>query len=305
MDHALPRQTGGPLLDPAVLASIADLEFVARVTVDGTVTGLHRSPFHGYSAEFSQYRHYRLGDDLKYVDWKLLARTDRIYTRQYRETTNMVAQVALDTSGSMAFRGASGVSKFEYARMIAAALAHLVSRQGDGIGLVTFADQVGRYLPSRSGASHLRSLLVTLANTRPAGGTAAGTALRRAIDLLRRRGVLFVISDLYDEGDHVARELRRAARIGHEVAVFHVLTREELDFPYAGDVELEDLETGALLRTGSGAADPYRRAVAAFMDRWRARCLQDGILYTRVLTDAPLDATLRSYLLGRGRGPRR
>ena len=101
MDRALPRQPGRPLLDPALLASIADLEFVARVTVDGTVTGLHRSPFHGYSAEFSQYRHYRPGDDLKYVDWKLLARTDRIYTRQYRETTNMISQVAVDTSGSM------------------------------------------------------------------------------------------------------------------------------------------------------------------------------------------------------------
>lgn len=305
MERALPRQPGRPLLDPAVLASIADLEFVARVTVDGTIAGFHRSPFHGYSAEFSQYRHYRPGDDLKYVDWKLLARTDRVFTRQYRETTNMAAQMALDTSGSMAFSGSAGVSKIAYARMLAAALAHLVSRQGDAAGLVTYAAQVGRYLPSRTGASHLRSLLLALTRVGAAGGTATGAALRRTIDLLRRRGAIFVISDLYDEDESVERELRRAARIGHDVAVFHVLTREEVEFPYRGDLEFEDLESGARLRTGSGSATSYRRDFGAFLDRWRTRCLREGILYTRALTDAPLDGVLRSYLLGRaGTGTR-
>lgn len=306
MERTLPREPGRPLLDPVLLTAIGDLEFVARVTVDGSVAGLHRSPFHGYSAEFSQYRHYRPGDDLKYVDWKLLARTDRIYTRQYRETTNMVAQVALDTSGSMAFRGRAGVTKIEYARLLGAALAHLVSSQGDAIGLVAFSDRPGRYLPSRSGASHLRSLLLHLSKVEASGGTAVGTALRRAVDLLRRRGILFVISDLYDERAEVERELRRAARIGHEVAIFHVLTRDELAFPYAGDVEFEDLETGARLRTGGGeAADRYRAAFGAFLERWRARCLKDGIEYTRVLTDQPLDAALRTYLVRRGKGPSR
>src|SRR5688572_24085359 len=118
------------MLDPVLLSAIGDLELVARVMVDGTVSGLHRSPFHGYSAEFNQYRHYRPGDDLKYIDWKLLARTDRIYTKQYRETTNMVAQIAIDASGSMAYRGRAGVSKIAYARLLAAALAHLISNQG-------------------------------------------------------------------------------------------------------------------------------------------------------------------------------
>jgi uncharacterized protein (DUF58 family) len=303
MVHAPPRPDRRPLLDPALLTALGDLEFVARVTVEGSVAGLHRSPFHGYSAEFSQYRHYRPGDDLKYVDWKLLARTDRIYTRQYRETTNVAAQIALDTSGSMAFRGRSGVTKLEYARLLAAALAHLVSRQGDAVGLVAFSDRVEQYLPSRSGPSHLRSLLLGLSRVEAGGGTAAGVALRRGIDLLRRRGLLLVISDLYDEADEVERELRRAARIGHEIAIFHVLTRDELEFPYAGDVELEDLETGARLRAGAGeAGDRYRAAFAAFLERWRTRCLASGIGYTRVLTDQPLDTAVRAYLVARGGG---
>src|SRR6187200_1300945 len=138
-------------LDPATLSALRDLELIARVTVEGSVAGLHRSPFHGYSAEFSQYRHYRPGDDLKYVDWKLFARTDRLYTKQFRETTNLLCQIALDASASMNYAGAAGITKFQYARLLAGSLAHLVSRQGDAVGLVTYAGAIKQYLPSRGG----------------------------------------------------------------------------------------------------------------------------------------------------------
>ena len=297
-------------MTPALLAAIHDLEFVARVTVEGALAGLHRSPFHGYSAEFSQYRHYRPGDDLKYIDWKLFARTDRIYTKQYRETTNMVAGIAVDASASMGFRGRTGVSKIAYARLLAAALAYLVSRQGDAVGLAVYGDGVRDYLPGRTGPSHLRRLLVALTRLEASGGTAAAGSLARAIDLLRRRGLLVIVSDLYDEDAAVERELARAARIGHEVAVFHVLSRDEIDFPYGGgqrDVELEDLETGRVVLTSPRSAGPaYRRDVAEFLERWRARAAKYGIDYTRAVTDMPLDATLRGYLLKRrasGSGP--
>jgi uncharacterized protein (DUF58 family) len=288
------------MLDPVLLSAIGDLELVARVVVDGTVSGLHRSPFHGYSAEFSQYRHYRQGDDLKYIDWKLFARTDRLYTKQYRETTDMVAQLAIDASASMAYRGAAGTPKIEYARLLAAALAHLISGQGDAVGLAIYDEGLRHYLPSRPGAMHLRSLLVALTKVQASGGTAAGGSLARAIDLLRRRGLLVVISDLYDEDEAVERELTRAARMGHEVAVFHVLSRDEIDFPFGGDVELEDLETRRTIMTSGGTAGAaYRRDVADFLERWRARCVAHGIDYTRVLTDMPLDVALRGYLLKR------
>jgi uncharacterized protein (DUF58 family) len=289
------------MLDPALLASIADLELVARVTVDGSVSGLHRSPFHGYSAEFSQYRHYRQGDDLKYVDWKLFARTDRFYTKQYRETTNLLAEIAVDASASMAFRGsASSVSKFEYARMLAAALAYLIAGQGDAVGLVAYDVKVREYIASRTGQTHLRRLLMSLSKLEPSGETAAAAALKRSIDLLKRRGLLILLSDLYDDGEDVEAELRRAVRIGHEVAVFHVLTSEEIEFPYSGDLEIEDLESGRTrLTSGTVERAAYRERFAAFLERWRTRCLSYGIDYAQVTTDTPPDKALREYLLRR------
>jgi uncharacterized protein (DUF58 family) len=293
-------------LQPEVLSAIADLELVARVTVEGTVSGLHPSPFHGYSAEFSQYRHYRPGDDLKYLDWRLFARTDRLYTKQYRETTNMLAELAIDVSGSMSFRGHIGISKFEYARLLAAALSHLVTVQGDAVGLVAYADTVRQFLPGRAGQSHLRAVLVALARLQPSGTTAAAAALRRAAELLKRRGLLVLLSDLYDEDEAVERELRRAVSLGHEVAVFHILTRDEVDLSIRGDVELEDLETGETVLTSAAAArSGYQRRFGQFLERWRTRCASYGIDYTRVTTDMPLDAALRGYLLRRSARPLR
>lgn len=291
-------------LEPGALAAIADLELVSRRIVDGTISGLHRSPFHGYSAEFSQYRHYRPGDDLKYIDWKLFARTDRLYTKQFRETTNLVCQVALDASGSMDYAGAGGeVTKFGYARLLAAALAHLISRQGDSVGLATYADGLRQYLPSRGGQAHLRSLLLALSRTEPGGRTDGAAALGRTIDLLKRRGLLIVISDLYDERAEVERTLMRASHIGHEVIVFHVLTRDEVELPFRDDVEIEDAEDGRLvLSNGAAAAKAYRESISAFLERWRSRCATYGIDYVRVFTDHPLDTGLRAYLRRRSAG---
>ena len=291
------------MFDPAALSAIADLELVSRRVVDGTISGLHRSPFHGYSAEFSQYRHYRPGDDLKYVDWKLFARTDRLYTKQFRETTNLQCVVALDTSASMDFAGPSGVTKFQYGRWLAASLAHLISRQGDAVGLAAFAEGLKGYLPSRGGPAHLRSILLTLERATPAGQTAGGAALARLLDLQTRRGLLIVISDLYDEGESVEQVLKRAAHIGHEVIVFHVLTRSEVELPFRDDVEVEDAETGAIVLSGGPAAIAgYRAEISAFLERWRTRTATYGIDYVRVFTDTPLDAALRSYLRRRALG---
>jgi uncharacterized protein (DUF58 family) len=292
------------MLDAAVLATMGDLELVSRVVVDGTISGLHRSPFHGYSAEFSQYRHYRPGDDLKYVDWKLFARTDRFYTKQFRETTNAFCQIALDASASMAYRGRAGVTKFEYARILAASLAHLIVRQGDAAGLVTFANGLREYLPSRGGQPHLHALLLALARTDAAGETHAATALNKTIDLMRRRGLLVLISDLYDEDDDVERALKRAAHAGHEVVIFHVLSRDEIELPFDGDVEVADLETGrTLLSNAALVGTTYREEVAEFLERWRSRCATYGADYVRVVTDMPLDRVLRGYLHRRAAGP--
>ncbi len=301
-------RTGGPVCPPETLAQIADLELVARIIVEGLVSGLHRSPFHGYSAEFSQYRHYRPGDDLKYVDWKLVARTDRLYTKQFRETTNMAAALVLDASASMAFpvaRRSVGtkapdrvLSKFRYAVIAAAALAHLISGQGDAIGLLA----AERFLPPRTGRQHLRRLLATLGALEPHDAWHGGEMVRRAAEHMSRRGLLLVLSDFYDAEDRTLAELRRAARMGHEVVLFQILSLDELELPYRRDLEFTDLETGRRLAINAGLARrEYKDAIAAFLERWRSRAAAEGFQYSLIVTDTPPDRALRNFLLSRTR----
>jgi uncharacterized protein (DUF58 family) len=281
---------------PEVLARIADLELVARIVVEGLVSGLHRSPFHGYSAEFSQYRHYRPGDDLKYVDWKLVARTDRLYTKQFRETTNMAATLVLDTSASMSFPKA--VSKYRYAMILSAALAHIVSSQGDAVGLVAGP----RMIPARAGRHNLRALLAALSGVEASGRWNAAETIRRAGERLNRRGLLLVLSDFYDEEDATFNELKRAARMGHEVVLFQMMSREEVEFPYKRDFEFADLETGRSVSVNAGLARrEYTDAVAAFLERCRRRAGAEGFQYSLIVTDTPPAHGLRNFLLARQR----
>jgi uncharacterized protein (DUF58 family) len=286
-----------PACPPDVLAGIADLELVARIVVDGLVSGLHRSPFHGYSAEFSQYRHYQQGDDLKYVDWKLVARTDRVYTKQFRETTNMAAMIVVDTSASMGFAGVAGApSKFRYAVIAAAALAHLIAGQGDAVGL-----QGGeRFIAPRAGRHHLRGVLAALSSLGAQGAWAGAGDVRRAAERLKRRGLLLVLSDFYDDEDRTLAELRRAHRMGHEVVLFQILTRDEIELPYRRDVEFTDLETGRRLAINAGLARrDYQDAVAAFLEKWRSRAAAGGFQYSLIVTDMPPQRALRNFLLAR------
>ena len=283
-----------------MLAQLADLEFVARIIVEGLVSGLHRSPFHGYSAEFSQYRHYRQGDDLKYVDWKLVARTGRLYTKQFRETTDMAATMVLDTSASMAFPGAPvpSVSKFRYAVIAAAALAHLISGQGDAVGL----HAGDRFVAPRAGRQHLRGLLAALTSLDAQGTWSGADTVRRAAERLKRRGLLLVFSDFYDDEERTLAELRRAARMGHEVVLFQILSREEIELPYRRDLEFTDLETGRRLAINAGLARrDYKDAVSAFLERWRSRAGAEGFQYSLVVTDTPPERSLRNFLLARKR----
>ena len=286
--HALPG--------PQVLAQIADLELVARIVVEGLVSGLHRSPFHGYSAEFSQYRHYRPGDDLKYVDWKLVARTDRVYTKQFRETTNMASTIVLDTSASMSFP--KEVSKFRYAVIVAAALSHVISGQGDAVGLVAG----DRIISPRVGRHTLRALLAALSGVEASGRWEAAATVRRAAERLNRRGLLLVLSDFYDDEEVTFGELRRAARMGHEVVLFQVMSREEVEFPYRRDLEFADLETGRSIAVNAGLARrDYTDSVAAFLERCRRRAGAEGFQYSLIVTDTPPGRGLRNFLLARRR----
>jgi uncharacterized protein (DUF58 family) len=306
------RERPATVCPPEILARISDLELVARIVVEGLVSGLHRSPFHGYSAEFSQYRHYRQGDDLKYVDWKLVARTDRVYTKQFRETTNMAAALVVDTSASMAFppdaeRSAKAsaerppvLSKFRYAVVAAAALAHLISTQGDAVGLLAERDDGPVYLAPRTGRQHLRGVLAALSSLRPHAAWKPADAIRRAAERMKRRGLLMVFSDFYDAEEPTLAELRRAARFGHEVVLFQIMSRAEVEFPYRQDFEFADLETGRRLAINAGLARrDYTDAVTAFLERWRTRAAGAGFHYSLVVTDMPPDRVLRNFLIAR------
>jgi len=285
---------------------------VTKATVEGLRQGLHRSPFHGFSAEFSQYRHYRPGDDLKYVDWKAFARTDRIYTRQFRETTNLAALFVADISRSMDYppgnreagtgnrEAGTGnrQSKFELARSVAAILGTLVLDQGDAAGVLAVDDRA-HFVPARSGHHHLRVFLAELAALAPRGSSSIGDALRRAATILKRRGLVIVVSDLYDDEAAIG-QLRRLARMGHDVIVVHTLSREELTLDVGGAAEFVDLESGRRLMVQPAAArEAYVATVARWLTTIEQRLRRDGIDYLRLVAGEPLEPALRRFLVTR------
>jgi uncharacterized protein (DUF58 family) len=275
------------------LQSLRDLELVTKTTVEGLRQGLHRSPFHGYSAEFSQYRHYRPGDDLKYVDWKAFARTDRIYTRQFRETTNVSALFVLDISRSMNFG-----TKFVMARTVAAILGTLVLDQGDAAGVFAVDDRA-HYVPARSGHHHLRLLLTELASLEPVGAVSIAEALRRATAILKRRGLVIVISDLYEDEESVG-QIRRLARMGHDVVVIHTLAREEVTLDVGGAAEFVDVESGTrLMVQPSTARTAYQEKFAQWLADVEGRIRREGIDYLRLVAGDPLEPALRRFLVAR------
>jgi uncharacterized protein (DUF58 family) len=286
-------------LSPEVVAAIHDLELAARLVVEGIRAGGHRSPLHGYSAEFQQHRPYRAGDDLKHLDWKILARTDRLYSRQFRETTSLSAMIVLDTSMSMAFP-ADAHSKFRYATIVAAALAYLIATQGDAVGLMTTVDGALSYVPARGGRPHLRALLARIARLEPGGPWQPDRVIARGADLLHRRGLVIVLSDFYDEEDATRQVLRRVARSGHDVTMLHIVSRPETTFPFRGNLAFEDLESGERRLIDAGALEPaYRAAMGEFLERCRREAVRDGIDYVLLSTDEPPARALREYLLWR------
>jgi uncharacterized protein (DUF58 family) len=288
-------------LSAAVVASIDDLELAARLVVEGLRTGGHRSPFHGFSTEFRQHRPYRAGDDLKYLDWKLYARSDRLYTRQFRETTNFSVMLALDTSASMAFPP-NGITKFRYGQVLTAALSHLASEQGHAVGLMTMTGDRLSYVPPRGGRHHLRSLIAAIDRLEASGSWDPARVTARAGQLLQRRGVVIVISDFYDAEEATRREMRRMTERGHDVAMLQVVSPQELSYSNDGQTEIEDLETGERRVIDSAeVAATYRVEFNAFLDRCRREALRDGVDYALISTDRAPESALRDYLLRRGR----
>jgi uncharacterized protein (DUF58 family) len=289
-------------LDPAALARVRNLALVARGVVEGAVTGLHASPYKGFSVEFAEHRKYAPGDNPRHLDWRILGRTDRLYVKQYEEETNLRAHLLLDTSASMGYAGPGCVSKLTYACHLAAVLSYLMMRQQDAVGLTTFDEALRLEVPPGSAPRHFDAMMRQLETVTPAGGTALGPTLHRLADRVKRRGLVVLLSDLYEDPEAIEPALHHFRHRRHEVILFHVLDPSEIDFPFHEAATFLDPETGErLLVDPAYVRDEYRRQVAAFLDRYRRLCAGCHFDYVVARTDTPYDHMLSRYLEKRGR----
>ncbi len=286
-------------LDPKVLGKLEHLDLKARLIVEGFISGLHKSPFHGFSVEFAQHREYAPGDDVRRIDWKVFARSDRHYIKEYEEETNLVCYVLLDISESM--RYASGeLSKLDYGCYIAASLFYLMLRQRDSVGLVLFDDHVRRIIRDSSNPGHRLQLTHALEDIQPEGRTDFGQVLDHMTGQVRRRGMIVLISDLFGDPGRLLAGLKHLRHRRHEVIVLHLLDDDELEFPFQQLTLFKGMEGYPQLFTEPRALrDAYLEELNRFCDRIRHECLDHRIDYQRLNTSDPLDVALSSYLATR------
>ena len=285
------------LIDPKALVKLGRLELIARRVVEGFVSGKHRSPYKGFSVEFAEHREYTPGDDLRHLDWRVYARSDRYYIKQYEEETNLRAYLLLDASGSMKYEGDS-ISKFRYAQFVAATLSHLMLHQQDAVGLVTFDDEMRRYIPPRSRPSHLRVLLEEMEQTQPGGETSLSNVLHYVAERIRRRGLVILISDCFDDVDALVSGLHHFRHRKHEVILMHVMAREELTFPFRKWSQFRCLEMPSLrlMLDPASVRDEYLRRITTFLSELKRRCGEMEIDYVQLDTATPYDDALVQYL---------
>ncbi len=291
--------TASNYLDPAALMSIRNLELRARSVVEGFWHGLHRSPYHGFSVEFTEYRAYTPGDDPRYLDWKLAGRTDRYFIKKFEDETNLRCYLLVDLSRSMSF-GSGGYSKADYARTLAATLGWFHSQQGDATGLMTFDGAVREYLPARHRPGHLRQLMLALEKPAEGRSTDLTAPLRRIVELVRKRGLIVLISDLFAPLDSLSSALSLLTASGHEVIVFQVLDPAELNFDFSTAARFEDLETGRdIFLEPSLARAKYVEKLSAHLEAVRETCQKLGIMHLQVSSSQPLETVLFDFLKAR------
>ncbi len=288
-------------LDPETVSRISRLDLVARLVVEGFITGLHRSPYHGFSVEFSEHRPYMPGDPLRDIDWKAYAKSDRLYVKQYEEETNLKAYILLDISGSMDFKAGAPSSKFRYATSLAAALSYLMLKQRDAVGLLLYHHQIETYVPPRSMQSHLQVLLKTIAQAQPQKETKMAPAFHDLAERISRRGLVIVLSDLLDDPAEVLKGLRHFRHLGHEVIVFHLLDPRERDLDFRDETRFYDLEAPneTLTTQPQHIHHEYRAMMDDLIQSYRTGCAEARIDYALLDTATPFDTALSRYLVQR------
>lgn len=285
-------------LDPRTLARLQGLDLRARHVVDGFVSGMHRSPYHGFSVEFAEHREYTPGDDLRHVDWKAFGRTDKFYLKRYEDETNLVCYLLLDTSESMKYRGPGmPMSKLEYAQCIAVLLAWLVLRQQDAVSLVTFDHAVRKLVPPSAGPSHMKQLIHVMEETQAEHKTSTGPIFHQLAERFKKRGLIIVLSDLFDDLSPMMAGLKHFRHQRHEVAVFHVLDPAEIEFPFQRPTLFRGLEQlPEVLTEPRSLRKAYLEELNRFLGKVARECRNQQIEYSRITTDQALDVALSTFL---------
>src|SRR5215207_2521775 len=293
-----PETTPARFLDPELLARVGSLELLARAVVEGFMSGLHRSPFTGFSTEFTEYRQYNAGDDLRYLDWRLLGRTDRYFIKKYRADTNTQCHVLIDTSASMNYAHASSVTKLQYAQFLTASLAYLLNRQQDAVGMVAFAEKVHTHVPARNRTGHMRTIFGNLSMLEAGGETHLAESLHQLAEILTRRGIIVIISDFYDQAERLQEAFQHLRFKGHDLVAFHVLDQNELDFDFNDAVLLlEDAETQEQMPVLPDVVmSGYRERMRQHVGDMRSCAAANHVDYEMLTTNQPLDFALFSFL---------
>ncbi len=296
-------------LDPKVLSKITRLDLQARLVVEGFISGLHRSPFHGFSVEFASHREYVPGDDIKHIDWKVQAKTDRFYIKQYEEETNLKATFLLDASESMLYRRAGatdGLSKYDYAAAVAASLGFLLLQQQDAVGLAVFDEEIRDYLPASANPNYIKSLVHAMAVHAPKQKTSLEHICHALAEKISRRGLICIVSDLFTDIESLLRGLQHFRHYGHEVIVMHVMDEDELAFPFQGNTMFRGLEdTGRLTIEPRALRTAYIEAVDRFCRDVKRKCIANQIDYKLISTTDHLDAALLAFLAARAAAGRK
>mgnify|MGYP003949708425 FL=1 len=288
-------------LDPTVLAGLANLELRARVAVEGFLSGLHKSPHRGFSVEFNDYRHYQRGDDMRHLDWKLYARSDKFYIKQYEDETNVRCVILLDTSASMGY-SSGGLSKLNYGVTLASALSYFIMRQRDAVGLITFDDQVREYIPAKCRQPHLMHILRTLSTVESGTKTDVVKPLTDLAASLTKKSIVILITDMLDDEERIINTLQNLRGMGNDIITFQIMDDAELNFPFNEASEFIDMENNESYITSPAAIrKAYLNNLNEFLSYCKKKCQSSGVDYCLLNTAEPLDEALTSYMSKRAK----
>tara|TARA_Y100001968_G_scaffold320417_1_gene353322 strand:+ start:4083 stop:4973 length:891 start_codon:yes stop_codon:yes gene_type:complete len=286
-------------LNPDIISRLNNLSLKARMVVEGFIVGLHKSPYHGFSVEFSEHRAYGYGDEIKHIDWKLFGKTDRFYIKQFEEETNLRAYILFDQSKSMEY-GSNHITKLEYAQLLSASLSYLMIKQQDAVSLTLFDDKIVHYIPPRSKSSHLKIILSKMEQIQSGNDTKISPVLHQTAEMIKKKGLIILISDLFDNPDDIISGLKHFRYKGHEVVVFHILDNKELNLDFDQNTRFKDIETGEEIITQPWhIKNDYQKSINDFCKNFKNQFRINHIDYVVLPTNESLDLALTEYLIKR------